>query len=83
MKISNDRNMIVKPINSNTEYIDLTPHQSYAVIGIEADDYRILNDYGRPYLYPKDIFEIEDFHEPGDWVTEIGEEGSVIHIHQL
>lgn len=53
----------------------MTPWQSYHVIGIEADDYRILNDPGRPYLYPHDLFEIELPYEPGDWITKIGEEG--------
>jgi len=67
--------MIVKLINRNTNYTDLAPQQSYVVIGIEADDYRILNDFGRPYLYPHDLFEIEDPHEPDDWVPEIGDDG--------
>lgn len=67
--------MIVKLKKRNTKYPDLTFEQSYVVIGIEADDYRILNDYGRPYLYPHDLFEIEDQYEPGDWITEIGDEG--------
>jgi hypothetical protein len=43
-----------------------------AVIGIEADDYRILNDHCRPYLYPHDLFETDVPYEPGDWITEIG-----------
>jgi len=72
---SKKRDMIVKVKNRNTKYPDLTFEQSYVVIGIEADDYRILNDYGRPYLYPHDLFEIEDQDEPGDCVTEIGDDG--------
>ena len=67
--------MTVKLKQRNFEYPDLTPGQSYVVIGIEADDYRILNDHGRPYLYPHDLFEIELPYEPGDWMTEIGAEG--------
>jgi hypothetical protein len=67
--------MTIKFKNRKTNYNDLTPNQSYVVIGIEANDYRILNDYGRPYLYPKDLFEIEDPNEPADWVTEFGDEG--------
>ena len=46
-----------------------------AVIGIEADDYRILNDHCCPYLYPHDLFEIDVPYEPGDWITEIGDDG--------
>lgn len=67
--------MTVKLKQRDPKYHDLTPGQSYVVIGIEADDYRILNDHGRPYLYPHDLFEIEVPFEPGDWVTEIGDDG--------
>ena len=67
--------MIVKLKKKNPEYPDLTPEHPYVVIGIEADDYRIINNHGRPYLYPNEIFEIENPHEPGDWITEIGDAG--------
>ncbi len=70
-----EKDVTVKLKKRNIEYHDLTPGQSYVVIGIEADDYRILNDHGRPYLYPHDLFEIELPYEPGDWVTEIGDDG--------
>jgi hypothetical protein len=49
--------------------------QSYVVIGIEADDFRILNDAGRPFLYPLHLFSVTDRQEPSDWVTEYGEQG--------
>jgi hypothetical protein len=45
------------------------------VIGIEADDFRLLNDHGRPYLYPRDLFSIMDPREPADWINELGEGG--------
>jgi hypothetical protein len=45
------------------------------VIGIEADDLRILNDAGRPVLYPRDLFSLVDAQEPVDWVTEFGDDG--------
>lgn len=67
--------MIVKLRRKNRRYPDLTPQQPYAVIGIEAGDFRILNDQGRPYLYPSGLFEIVDPREPDDWVTEFGEDG--------
>ncbi len=67
--------MIVKPKQQRPNYTDLTIGQYYVVIGIEADDLRILNDLGRPFLYPRDLFEIVDLHEPADWVNEIGDEG--------
>ena len=67
--------MIVKLKDKNPEYPDLTPSQPYFVIGIEADDYRILNDYGKPYLYPPHLFEVIDSREPSTWITEYGDDG--------
>jgi len=67
--------MIVKLKSKNQRYDDLSNEQPYFVIGIEADDYRILNDVGNPYLYPSELFEILDASEPKDWITEIGEAG--------
>lgn len=66
--------MIVELRGSDAGYPDLTPVQPYVVLGIEADDLRILNDQGRPYLYPKEIFAVIDAREPDDWVNELGED---------
>lgn len=67
--------MIVQVRAAQERYPDISPDQSYVVIGLEADDYRVLNDEGRPYLYPHDLFEVVDTREPQDWVTEVGDEG--------
>ena len=67
--------MIVKLKRKDSQYPDLAPGQYYVVIGIEADDLRILNDQGRPYLYPNQLFDVVDPREPDDWTTEIGDEG--------
>ena len=67
--------MIVKLKKRNTRYRDLTFGQAYVVIGIEADDLRILNDAGRPFLYPRDLFSLIDAKEPADWVTDFGDDG--------
>lgn len=67
--------MIVKPKKKNSRYRDLTFGQPYVVIGIEADDLRILNDAGRPFLYPQDLFSVIDAQEPVEWVTEFGDDG--------
>ena len=66
--------MIVQLRKQDSLYPDLTPDQPYLVLGIEADDLRILNDRGRPFLYPRDLFIVVDPREPEDWVSEIGEE---------
>ncbi len=67
--------MIVKLKKKNSRYRDLTFGQQYVVIGIEADELRILNDAGRPFLYPKDLFSLVDSQVPVDWVTEFGDDG--------
>ena len=55
--------MIVKLKEENLEYPDLTPDQPYFVIGIESDDYRILNDYGKRYSYPEALNEVGFFED--------------------
>jgi len=67
--------MIVQLPQAHAQYPDLTAGEPYVVIGIEADDYRILNDLGRPFLYPASLFEVTDPRQPEDWVVEIGDEG--------
>jgi len=67
--------MIVKLKSSYTEYPDLSENQPYFVIGIEADDYRLLNDAGKPYLYHPELFEVIDARQPTDWITEFGDDG--------
>ena len=67
--------MTVKLRRSNPRYRDLTPGQPYVVIGIEGDEFRILNDAGKPFLYPPGLFKMLDAREPGDWVTEYGDDG--------
>jgi hypothetical protein len=57
------------------KYRELTSGNVYRVIGIEADQYRIMNDEGRPFLYPPKIFHIVDAHEPRQWHTWYGEDG--------
>jgi hypothetical protein len=67
--------MIVKLKKKSPRYRDLTFGQPYVVIGIEADELRLLNDAGRPFLYPPDLFSLLDSKEPADWVTEFGDDG--------
>ncbi len=66
--------MVVKLKSKNPSYPDLSEEQHYFVLGIEADDYRILNDAGKPYLYSPELFEVLDAAEPEEWVTEYGED---------
>ena len=50
--------------------LSLVKNREYLVIGIEADDYRIMaseNDI-KPYLYDKSYFDITDNSKPNFWV---------------
>ena len=67
--------MVVKLKRRKTRYRDLTFGQKYVVIGIEADEFRILNNAGSPFLYPPSIFAVVDAREPADWVNEKGDDG--------
>jgi len=67
--------MIVKLKKKNARYRDLAFGQPYVVIGIEADDLRILNDAGHPFLYRPNLFSLVDPREPVDWVAEFGDDG--------
>jgi len=66
----------LNPENSKiNDFKDLTPGNVYRVIGIEADNFRIMSDEGRPYLYDNNLFIIVDPAEPEEWITEYGEDG--------
>ena len=67
--------MIIRLQAQRPDLPDLSKGQSYFVIGIEADHFRILNDAGKPYLYSPEIFSIVDSEEPEDWITEYGDDG--------
>ncbi|MEM7082222.1 MAG: hypothetical protein AAF465_05770 [Pseudomonadota bacterium] len=59
----------------NTEMTFISPGKEYEVIGIEADDFRIINNMNEPCLYDPALFELIDEAEPNFWVSEIGEDG--------
>jgi hypothetical protein len=67
--------MIVQLNSALPNYPELSVGQPYLVIGVEADDLRVLNDQGRPYLYPRELFTVIDSRVPQDWITERGEDG--------
>ncbi len=51
----------------------LSVGNTYEVIGIEADDYRIVDDKGEPILFDPTCFDVVDTLEPEFWVSETGE----------
>jgi hypothetical protein len=69
-----DMKVRLKPAAAK-RYRDLTAGNTYSVIGIEADDYRIMNDHGRPYLYPHQLFTIVDKTPGALWRETTGDDG--------
>ena len=69
--------MIVKLKRRSARYPDLSAGQQYLVIGIEADDLRLLNDQGRPFLYPSNLFAVVDKHRPAEWIEQRGDDGEL------
>jgi hypothetical protein len=55
----------------------LTPSKVYDVIGIECDEYRIINDRkdsrlgDDPVLYSPELFDVCDPAEPPDWISRV------------
>lgn len=64
-------------VDSKYKYPDLIPGNIYRVIGIEGQQYRIMNCEGCPYLYDSKEFEIVDDTEPFSWITVTDKEGMV------
>lgn len=67
--------MIVQLKQPDPEFPQISPNQPYLVIGIEADHYRLLDDHGRPHLYPPALFTVLDPTEPADWESNLGDDG--------
>jgi hypothetical protein len=44
---------------------------TYEVIGIEADDYRIVDDENEPIIFDRACFDVVDSSEPAFWVSMI------------
>lgn len=49
------------------DWRSLTLGKEYLVIGLNDEDYRVVNDFNEPILYPKECFEITDSRVPEDW----------------
>ena len=54
---------------------ELSVDKPYVVLGVEADDYRIVDDRGDPVLFSPNLFNIVDLSAPEDWVSSIGDDG--------
>jgi hypothetical protein len=59
----------------------LTAGDTYVVIGVERDDYRVINDAGEPVLFPKRIFEVLDRSVPGGW--QLDDDGDTYYLEPI
>lgn len=59
--------MRIKAIGPLKEHFALTEGRVYPVIGLTADSFRVIDDEGRPILYPKECFDLVDESVPADW----------------
>ena len=57
--------------------LSLVIGKEYRVIKVEADDFRIMDEDGGPYLFPPEAFEVVDSLPDEDWVKNVGEDGEV------
>lgn len=66
--------MNVKLLKEINKY-NLSQGSVYEVIGIGSNDFRILDNDNKPYLYRPNLFKIINKNEPDFWITEYGNEG--------
>lgn len=52
----------------------ITPGNLYVVIGIDFEDYRVIDDSGEPYLFRHGMFDVIDDSIPEEWVKSFGED---------
>ena len=55
--------------------LSLTVGVIYPVLGIDDENYRVVNDLLEPVLYGKDIFDVVESTVPGDWINRKYEDG--------
>jgi hypothetical protein len=58
-------------------YPELTVGNVYRVLGIEANNLRIISDAGEPTLFHPNAFEYVDPKQPSDWVEVRGDDGEL------
>jgi hypothetical protein len=61
--------------NSPVRQLDLTFGRDYHVLAIEYDDYRLIGDDGRPYLYPGSAFTVVDPTPGPGWQRQFDPDG--------
>jgi hypothetical protein len=47
---------------------DFMPGAEYEVLAVEGGGYRLIDDTGRPYLFPSELFRVVDAAWGADWI---------------
>jgi hypothetical protein len=68
---------LTRTVDREGHQLSLTLGQTYEVLGIEADWYRILNDHRDPVLFDPHCFSIVDPVEPAFWLRSLGDDGEL------
>lgn len=67
MKIKS-KSCIHDHVADDRNHQNLKPNTIYSVIGIDNDNYRVIDEIGEPILYPKGLFDIVDSSIPESWI---------------
>lgn len=54
-------------VNGLRSTFDVTIGKKYVVLALEGNDYRLVGDEGRPYLYPREAFKVIDKSGDDEW----------------
>ena len=60
--------MQVRPNDDALQFNHLSPAKEYDVIGLNHDNFRVVDDKGEPVLFSRNIFDIVDNTIPLDWI---------------
>lgn len=64
-----------QPDSEGSCHPGISPGVVYAVVGIDQDNYRVINDRKEPVLYQKFLFRVVDDGIPQHWVRRDYEDG--------
>ncbi len=60
----------------------LSRGRAYAVLGIESDHFRLVNDERSPVLFPAKLFVVLDASIPASWAHDVDVDGEVTRYPQ-
>jgi hypothetical protein len=64
------KSLVHDRVADESEHRRLSVGTVYDVVGLDSENFRVIDDSDQPFLYSKALFEIVDPSIPGDWITE-------------